>query len=82
LTTRANAHCERIIQTLRHELRDHVLLLNEVHARRVLAAYQGHYNSHQPHQTRNQLPPSTDRQPATIHGLQTHKVRRTRILAG
>ena len=23
-----NAHCERIIQTLRHELSDHVLILN------------------------------------------------------
>jgi len=79
---RMNAHCERIIQTLRHELCDHVLLLNEVHAHRVLAAYQGHYNGHRPHQARNQLPPSTDRQPAIIHDLQAHKVRRTRILGG
>jgi hypothetical protein len=45
---RANAHCERIIQTLRHELCDHVLILNEVHARQLLATYQDHYNYRRP----------------------------------
>jgi hypothetical protein len=57
---RMNAHCERIIQTLRHELCDYVLVLNETHARRLLATYQRHYNSHRPHQARNQLPPDND----------------------
>jgi hypothetical protein len=58
-TPRMNAHCERIIQTLRHELCDHVLILNEAHARPLLANYQqhyyqGHYNSHRHHQARRQ----------------------------
>jgi transposase InsO family protein len=52
-----NAHCERITQTLRHELFDHVLILNQAHARQLLATYQRHYNNHRPHQTRNQPPP-------------------------
>jgi putative transposase len=47
-TPRMNAHCERVIQTLRHELCDHVLILNEAHARRLLATYQRHYNNHRP----------------------------------
>jgi hypothetical protein len=47
-----NAQCERIIQTLRHELCDHVLVLNEAHARRLLTNYQRHYNDHRPHQAR------------------------------
>jgi transposase InsO family protein len=79
---RMNAHCERVIQTLRHEVCDHVLVLNEAHARRLLAAFERHYNAHRPHQARGQLPPEKDRPPATIHDLQAHRVQRTRILDG
>jgi putative transposase len=75
-----NAHRERIIQTLRHELCDHVLILNKVHARRLLATYQQHYNSHRPHQARNQPPPNSDRQPDTAHQLPADRVQRTRVL--
>jgi transposase len=79
---RMNAHCERIIQTLRHELSDHVLILNEIHARRLLATYRRHYNDHRPHQARHQLAPNTAQQSATIHHLDAHHVHRTRILDG
>ncbi|MFG2526280.1 integrase core domain-containing protein [Streptomyces sp. NPDC048527] len=56
---RMNAHCERIIGTIRREALDHVLILNEAHAWGILTAYQRHYNGHRPHQARNQLPPSS-----------------------
>lgn len=79
---RMNAHCERIIQTLRQELCDHTLVLNEDHARRLLAIYQRHYNQHRPHQARNQLPPNPDQQPTRIHELQARRVQRTHILDG
>jgi hypothetical protein len=52
-----NAFCERVIGTLRRELLDQLLVLNEAHARRVLDAYAVHYNGHRPHQGRRQLPP-------------------------
>ena len=77
-----NAYYERIIQTLRHELYDQVLVLNEAHARRLLAAYERHYNSHRPHQARNQLPSDSDRPPATVHHLHAGRMRRTRVLGG
>ena len=35
---RMNAHCERIIGSIRREALDHVLIMNEAHARHVLAA--------------------------------------------
>jgi hypothetical protein len=79
---RMNAHCERIVRTLRHELCDHVLILNETHARQLLATYQRHYNNHRPHQARHQLPPDTDQQPATVHDLDAHRLRRTRVFGG
>jgi hypothetical protein len=43
-----NAHCERVIGTLRREALDHLLVLNEAHARRVLDVYAFHYNGHRP----------------------------------
>jgi transposase InsO family protein len=77
-----NAHCERIIGSIRREALDHILIMNEAHARQVLAAYEQHYNEHRPHQARNQLPPDAHEQPATVHDLSTRKVARNRILGG
>jgi hypothetical protein len=77
-----NAYCEQIIQTPRHELCDHVLILNETHAHRLLAHYRRHCNIHRPHQTRNQRPPDSADQSATAHELRAHRLRRTRILGG
>jgi Integrase core domain len=46
---RANAICEGIIGTLRRELLDRVLIINEHHLRRALAEYLRHYNAARPH---------------------------------
>ncbi|WP_347814602.1 integrase core domain-containing protein [Streptomyces sp. Tu 3180] len=80
---RMNAHCERIISSIRREMLDHVLIVNEAHARQVLAAYRRHYNAHRPHQARQQLPPDAKKRPdATVHDLNARRVLRTRILGG
>ncbi|MFC9627202.1 integrase core domain-containing protein [Streptomyces sp. NPDC056930] len=79
---RMNAHCERVIDTIRREAPDHVLILGEKHARKVLTDYQDHYNAHRPHQSRQQLPPSTTEQPATVHDLDDRSLLRTRVLGG
>jgi putative transposase len=42
---RMNAICERLIGTLRRELLDRTLILNQAHLRAVLAEYQEHYNT-------------------------------------
>ena len=46
---RANAICERIIGTLRRELLDRLLIVNEHHLRQVLTEYLRHYNTARPH---------------------------------
>ncbi|WP_202970618.1 integrase core domain-containing protein [Saccharothrix sp. ALI-22-I] len=79
---RTNAHCERIIGTLRRELLDHVLILGEAHTRQVLNTYEDHYNRHRPHQTRDQRPPEAQQHPAAIHDLDNRRLHRTRILGG
>ena len=45
---RANAICERMIGTLRHELLDRMLIVNEHHLRQVVTEYLIHYNTARP----------------------------------
>ncbi|HYB15207.1 MAG TPA: integrase core domain-containing protein [Streptosporangiaceae bacterium] len=52
---RANAICDRIIGTLRPELLDRVLIINEHHLRRAPAEYLRHYNAARPHRFLGQL---------------------------
>ncbi len=54
---RATAICERIIGTLRRELFDRLLFVNEHHLRRVLTEYLRHYNAGRPHRALGQLAP-------------------------
>jgi putative transposase len=55
-TPRMNAICERVNGTLRRELLDRTLILNERHLALVLREYVRHYNGHRPHQSRWQRP--------------------------
>jgi putative transposase len=54
---RANAICERMIGTLRREVLDRLLIVNEQHLRRVLTGYLMHYNTARPHRALGQLSP-------------------------
>ncbi|WP_425445768.1 integrase core domain-containing protein [Umezawaea tangerina] len=77
-----NAHCERVIGTLRRELLDQFLIMGEGHPRQVLKTYEVHYNRHRPHQARDQLPPADQQHPAAVHDPDTRRVLRTRIFGG
>ncbi len=79
---RMNAHCERVIGTIRREALDHVLVMNEAHARRVLAEYQEYYNAQRPHQSRDQRPPEAPQQPLVLSAGAPGKLLRTRVLGG
>ena len=46
---RVNAIYERLIGTLRRELLDRVLVINEHHLRRILTVYLHHFNTARPH---------------------------------
>ena len=80
---RANAICERIIGTLRRELLDRLLIVNEHHLRQVLTEHLLHYNTARPHRSLGQLTPAqTDSHPPDPVNLAEHRIRRKQILSG
>jgi putative transposase len=80
---RMNAICERLIGTLRRELLDRTLILNQVHLRAILAEYQEHYNTARPHQGLHQCVPSADPGPrVTAADPGTWQIRRKPVLSG
>ncbi len=79
---RANAICERIIGTLRREVLDRLLIVNEHHLRQVLTEYLGHYNTARPHRALGQLAPAqAPTRPPEIN-LADHRIRRKQVLGG
>jgi putative transposase len=55
---RANAIAERFIGTLRRECLDHLLITGPRHLTQVLKEYIEHYNTHRPHRSLHQRPPT------------------------
>ena len=79
---RANAVCERMIGTLRRELLDRMLIINEHHLRRVLTEYLTHYNTARPHRALGQLPSAQAHARPPEIDLAEHRVRRKQVLGG
>jgi transposase InsO family protein len=80
---RANAICERIIGTLRRELLDRLLIINEHHLRQVLTEYLEHYNTARPHRGLGQLTlAQADTRPPEPVNLAEHRIRRKQVLGG
>jgi putative transposase len=80
---RANAICERMVGTLRRELLDRVLIVNERHLRRVLTTYLHHFNTARPHRTLEHLSPAqAETHPPRVTNLADYQIRRKPILDG
>jgi transposase InsO family protein len=62
---RANAIYERMIGTLRRELLDRVLIVNQRHLRRVAIVYLSHFNACRPHRSLGATRASSSRDRAT-----------------
>jgi putative transposase len=83
-TPRANAICERITGTLRRELFDRLLIVNEHQLlRQVLTEYLLHYNTARPHRALGQLAPGqADTRPPKPTNLADYRIRRKQVLGG
>jgi putative transposase len=77
---RANAIAERFVGTIRRELLDRILIINQRHATAVLRQYELHYNDHRPHRALGQAAPL---RPLPHHTTtEIHNVRRRDRLGG
>ena len=76
---RANCFAERFVRTLRAELSDRMLIVNQRHLRAVLTEYVRHYNGRRPHRARDLHPPRPTHPAADL----SHKrIKRRPILGG
>jgi hypothetical protein len=72
---RANAIAERFVGTVRRELLDRLLIVNQRHAAAVLREFQRHYNHHRPHRSLGQAAPARalpHRPPTEMRKIQRH----------
>jgi putative transposase len=58
---RANCYAERFVRTVRNEVSDRILIINERHLRTVPERYVSHYNQRRPHRALHLRPPRPDR---------------------
>jgi putative transposase len=72
---RANAIAERFVGTVRRELLDRLLIINQRHATAALREFACHYNDHRPHRTLGQAAPARPLPhpaPTDIRKIQQH----------
>jgi hypothetical protein len=73
----ANAFAERFVRTVREEILDKVLIINQAHLRRVLIEFLDYYNRCRPHQGLDQQSP-IERPKTLTEGL----IRKRQVLGG
>lgn len=70
----ANPFAERWVRSVRQEMLDQVLVLNEAHLRRVLQIYIEYYNTRRPHQSLEQQSPIPYPEPAMTRAVEKRQL--------
>ena len=69
--------------TLRRELLDRIMIVNERHLRQVISVYLHHFNAARPHRALGQLAPAqAETEPPQVINLADHQVRHKSVLDG
>jgi len=74
-----NPHAERFVRSVREECTDRLLIFDRSHAEKFLHDYARHFNSHRPHQGRDQLAPLDD---PNVIPLPAARIQRRQAVAG
>jgi len=83
MAPKANAHCERLIGSVRRECLDHLLVFGEGHLQHVLDQYRDYYNTCRPTKAIGQHRPDTFDRPAhTPEPVVPHGVISRPVLGG
>jgi putative transposase len=77
----ANAHCERLIGTIRRECLDYVIAISDKHLRRVLHKWAQHYNTGRPHRSLGPGVPEPKRHAAIGPNAPDQPWRASRVIA-
>jgi putative transposase len=77
---RANAISERFVGSIRRELLDRSLIINQRHAASALSEYEGYFNHHRPHRALGQAAPLRALPAHRLHDMT--RVRRDDRLGG
>ena len=51
-----NAHCERVIQSIKHEVLDYFVVFGEDHLNHIVSSFVEYYNTVRPHQVLKNVP--------------------------
>ena len=78
----ANAHAERVIETIRTECLDWTLILGRRHLDRTLRTYVEHYNRGRPHRALALASPLAEASVQAPVPVSPHAVRRRDLLGG
>jgi transposase InsO family protein len=74
----ANAFAERWIGSIRRELLDRTIIWNQRQVERLVTDYVTHYNTHRPHRSLEQTPPTPTDEPSTATPTNDTALRATR----
>jgi putative transposase len=77
----ANAHCERLIGSIRRECLDYCIPLHELHLRRLLREWVRHYNTGRPHRSLGPGIPEQMHRGADSHRRADEPCRASRVIA-
>lgn len=76
------AHVERVIQTIKHEVLDSLIVIGERHCNHILTTIQDWYNAERSHSARNHLPPGWDKPPESDNTAALSEITCTTRLGG
>ena len=74
LTVNANARCERVIQTIKHECLKHFLIFGQKHLDYLLSRFVEHYNQRRANSSLQFRPPACEDPPAENNDISLHEI--------